>query len=234
VAAAGDVVQVAGGIYPRQDVPAGSKAVTFKGGSGVVLRQLFTDADNATFDEINLDANGVHTTGAVFEPGGANMVFKNASIGNVVDEKGALANSGCVGCVFDNVRFHDVRIATDGVHNECLYSQAPNITVRNSRFTNCATMDIFFTRGTWWGQPTYGGFTLENNFFGKTYKLGGSVHYYSVVWGDVAPTIDRAVIRGNTFELPLGVDRAFTNSAQSCNTPVQNFTGLTNQTCTIP
>ena len=63
-------------------------------------------------------------------------------------------------------------------------ARPPNITIRNSRFTNCATMDVFFTRGTWWGQPTYGGWTLENNFFGKTYKYGGSVHYYSVVWGD--------------------------------------------------
>ena len=66
VAVAGDVVQLAPGTYPRQDVPAGSKAVAFKGGTGVVLRQLFTDADNATFDGINLDASGVHTNGAVF------------------------------------------------------------------------------------------------------------------------------------------------------------------------
>jgi hypothetical protein len=129
------------------------------------------------------------------------------------------------------VHFHDVRIATDGVHNECLYSQSPGITIKNSRFTNCATMDVFFTRGTWWNQPTYGGFTLTNNFFGKTYKLGGSVHYYTVVWGDVAPTIDRATLRGNTFELPVGADRSFTNSVESCNTPAVNEPGIVHEAC---
>ena len=35
---------------------------------------------------------------------------------------------------------------------ECLYSQAANITIKNSRFENCAVMDVFFTRGTWWGR----------------------------------------------------------------------------------
>ena len=66
----------------------------------------------------------------------------------------------CVGCTIDNVNFHDVLVVEAGIHNECLYSQAANITINNSRFTNCATMDVFFTLGTWWGQPAYGGWTL--------------------------------------------------------------------------
>ena len=85
--------------------------------------------------------------------GAPNATYKNSSIGNVVDEKGMLATASCTGCTIDNVNFHDVLLADPSIHNECLYSQAANITIKNSRFTNCATMDVFFTRGTWWNQP---------------------------------------------------------------------------------
>lgn len=233
VAAGGDVVSVAGGIYPRQDVPAGTKSVTFRGEPGVVVRQMFVHAANVTLDSINVDAGAAKTVGgAALETTAPNITFKNAYVGNVTDEKGVLSGAGCTGCVFDNVHFRDVRIATDGVHNECLYSQSPNITIRNSRFTNCATMDIFFTRGSWWGQPYYGGFELTNNFFGKTYKLGGAVHHYSVVWGDVGGgTIRGAVIRGNTFELPVAAAGTFADSVESCNAPQLNEAGITHETC---
>ncbi|HWH24271.1 MAG TPA: hypothetical protein VNW68_05185, partial [Candidatus Limnocylindria bacterium] len=217
LAASGDLVTVRTGIYPRQDVPSGSKHVRFEGEPNTIVRQLLVNAANSTFDRINVDANGAKPAGAAYEPHAANITFKNAYIGNVTDEKGALSGAGCNGCVFDNVHFRDVRIATAGVHNECLYSQSPNITIRNSRFTNCATMDIFFTRGTWWGQPYYGGFTLINNYFGKTYKLGGAVHYYSVVWGDVGGgPIRNATVRGNTFELPPAAPGTFVDSVESC------------------
>jgi hypothetical protein len=38
VASTGNVIQMAAGVYPEQDVPSGTKAVTFKGGAGVVVR----------------------------------------------------------------------------------------------------------------------------------------------------------------------------------------------------
>ena len=40
VAAAGDTIQVAAGTYPAQTVPGGTKAVTFKGGTGVIVRSM--------------------------------------------------------------------------------------------------------------------------------------------------------------------------------------------------
>ena len=239
VAGGGDVVDVGAGVYPAQGhwsdpCCAGTKAVTFRGHQGTVLRGLYTDAANATFDGLDVDAGGGRVL--AFQNGGANSVFKNGRVGNVVDEKGLLSTADCSGCVYDNVDFHDVRIATSDVHNECMYSQSPNVTIRNSSFVNCATMDIFFTRGTWWGQPYYGGFTVENNFFGKTFKFGGAVHYYSVVWGDVGGgVVDRATIRGNTFELPLASDSRFTNSVESCNTPGVTLGGIVHQGCgTLP
>ena len=40
--------------------------------------------------------------------------------------------------------------------------------VRNSTFTNCAVMDIFFVWPDWWSPlpPPYGNVTLDNNSFG--------------------------------------------------------------------
>ena len=50
------------------------------------------------------------------------------------------------GFTFDNVVFHDVLVTDSAVHNECVYATgAEGLTVRNSRFYNCATMDLFFT-----------------------------------------------------------------------------------------
>jgi hypothetical protein len=229
VAGAGDTVEVAAGTYAAQTVPGGTKAVTFKGGTDVIVRSMVVDAQNVTFDGINIDANNQQVLGVQF--GGANSTFKNASIGRVVDEKGMLATSSCVGCTIDNVRFHDVLVVTDGVHNECLYSQAANITIANSHFSNCATMDVFFTRGTWWGQPLYGGWTLTNNFFGAPRFLNGQCcHYYAVYWA-YQSIFDRAVVRGNRFESQVTADGTFTNSVESCNTPAFNLPGMTKEAC---
>ena len=126
-----------------------------------------------------------------------------------------LATASCVGCTIDNVDFHDVLVVEGGIHNECLYSQAANITINNSRFTNCATMDVFFTLGTWWGQPAYGGWTLTNNFFGAPrFQNGQCCHYYAVYWA-YQSVFDRAVVRGNTYESKVTVDGPGSRTASS-------------------
>src|SRR6202008_4485951 len=124
------------------------------------LRQLINQADNITFEGLDLDAQGTQTNWAVFESGGRlNVTLKNSRVGNVIDEKGAMlggsSSTASTNLVIDNVVFHDV-------------SQAPGLTVRNSTFTNCATMDLFIVRGDWWGQQPYGDVTLENNVFGHS------------------------------------------------------------------
>jgi hypothetical protein len=180
VASSGDVIGVGAGTYPSQTVPGGSKSVTFKGDAGAKLRQLDNGASNVTYDGIEVD--GAFAKQLTFHNSGDNSTFKNGRIGNVTDEKGALVSGS--NFTFDNVEFHDVRIATDGVHLECLYAiVVPGLTVKNSEFRNCAVFDIFFTYGFWWSPlpQAYGGVTLHNNFFGRTYNLGGSVGYYTVM-----------------------------------------------------
>ena len=91
----------------------GSKALTFKGQPGNAVRQIHFRSPNLIFDGINVDAQMAMlggSDGALFENGGEPFTFKNGSIGNVADQKGALVDGA--GIVFDNVLFHDVVLKT--------------------------------------------------------------------------------------------------------------------------
>ena len=215
VAAAGDVVGVAAGSYPSQTIPGGSKAVVFKGTGLPKLRQLDSGASNVTFD--GFDVDGAFTTALTFHNSGNNSTFKNGRIGNVIDEKGALVSGN--NFTFDNVLFHDVEIHTRGVHLECLYAiVVPGLTIKNSESRNCGVFDVFFTYGFWWLPlpPAYGGVTMENNHFGRSYNLGAP-GYYTVMaaYTGNGPVFSQCGnssepqgyltnwrVTGNTFELP--------------------------------
>jgi hypothetical protein len=227
VAVSGDVVSVAAGTYPAQTVPGGSKAVTFQGASGTVMRQVFNDASNVTYDSINVDAGGVHTSGAGFELGGDHVTVKNASIGNVVDEKGMLATGTYL--TVDNVDFHDAVLKTDGTHMECLYAiGVEGFTIRNSTFRDCAVMDLFFTYGNWWSPkpPAYGNVTIENNVFAHSERTDNAGwHYYSLYIASLGPNgpadpMRGWVVRNNTFELGVAMDA---NSASNGSRWVGNI-----------
>ena len=213
---AGDVVRVAPGSYPPQVVPAGSKAVVFKGGGLPKLRQLDSAASNVVFDGLEVD--GAFSQALAFHSNGDNATFRNGRIGNVTDEKGALVSGS--NFTFDNVVFHDVRSTAPTVHNECIYAiVVPGITIRNSLFHHCATMDLFFTYGSWWSPlpPAYGRVTLENNVFGHTYKDDGTWHYYSLYVANTANgggTLDGWTVRNNTFEIPANIEHAATGASR--------------------
>ena len=208
-AAAGGVVSVGSGVYPKQEVPTGTKAVTFRGVSGNKVRQLLNHASNVTYDGIDVDANFATPVGAAFESDAPGVTVKNGRIGDVIDEKGSLlagwTSTASQNVVIDNVVFHDVYQDTDGIHNECMFSESPGLTVRNSTFRNCATMDLMITRGDWWGQPTYGGVTLENNLFAhSTNGRDPNWHYFGfLVHGNMGGFTNARVVN-NTFETPVG------------------------------
>ena len=204
----GDVVEVGAGWYGPQVLPPGSKAVTFRGGSEVRLRQLISDASNVTFDGIEVDAGGVKTNMAAVELRGPGSTFKNARVGNVVDEKGLLVTGA--NQTIDNVEFHDAVLKTPGYHMECAYAiGAPGLTVRNSTFHDCAVMDLFVTYGDWWQPqpPAYGDVTLENNVFSHPEQLNNQGWHTccGLYVGSIGPKGARDpltgwTVRNNTFE----------------------------------
>ena len=136
----------------------------------------------------------------------ANVTFKNSRVGNVIDQKGALLGgwetTAPMNVVIDNVVFHDVYQQRSRVHNECIFSQVPGLTIRNSSFRNCATMDLMVTRGDCWGQPSYGGLTLENNVF--AHSVNGrdpNWHYYGFLLHGNMGQLTNVRIVNNTFEI---------------------------------
>jgi hypothetical protein len=218
VAASGAVVSVGAGVYGSQffaggyggSQPQGTKQLTFRGEPGNAVRQLHFHSPNLTFDGINVDAGGAQlgdSDGATFENGGEPFTFKNGSIGNVVDQKGAMIDGP--GMVFDNVRFHDVVIRTNGVHSECIFASVPEgMIVRNSTFENCAVMDIFFVYPDWWSPlpPVYGNVVLEGNNFGHP---DGTYALYIAKIGTSIPSsapVNGWKIRNNNFDGPVNID----------------------------
>jgi chitodextrinase len=232
-ASSGDTIAVVGGTYGRQVLPTGSKTLTISaapGGSvafgstnvaasnvtmvgirivrnddpGSTSATLEVSGANDTFDGVNVDTKNMPVRQGIHADGD-NGVFRNGSTANVIDEKGVLVGGNNV--TFDNFDFHDVRVTDPQVHNECVYSLGPNLTVRNSHFWNCATMDLFITRGDWYGQPLYGGVTLINNVFEHANMEGGfsSWHYYSLgINGGVLQTLSNWKVINNTFETTVG------------------------------
>lgn len=239
-ASARDTVMLRAGTYGRQVVPGGTKRVTIRNAPGTrpVLGTTTVNASNITLVGVTIRRNddpGPNT--ATLQANGANNrfirvrvntkfmpvrqgiaahgdrnVFRSGSTFNVVDEKGALVGGRHV--TFVNFNFHDVRVTGSSVHNECVYSDGPNLTVRRSHFWNCATMDLFITRGDWWGQPAYGGVTIENNVFEHSTMEGlRSWHHYGLLFGgqlafDGAP-LHNLKVRYNTFEQAVSLISSF-------------------------
>jgi hypothetical protein len=246
VASAGDRIMVKAGTYGRQVLPGGSKRLVIRKAPGPrpVLGTTTVNASNVTLIGFNIRRNddpGPNTAtleaiGArnrfkrirvntrfrpvrqgIYAHGNRN-VFKNGSTFNVVDEKGALVTGSHI--TFVNFKFHDVRVTGPLVHNECVYSSGPNLTVRRSHFWRCATMDLFITRGDWWNQPAYGGVTIENNVFEHSTMEGRrSWHHFGLLLGgqlnfDGAP-LRNFKVRYNTFEQAVSLNSSFRATGRS-------------------
>ena len=81
-------------------------------------------------------------------------------------------------------------------------------------------MDMFLTRGSWYGQANVCCVTLENNIFWPSERINnGGVHFYSVLVHDNADSIDRYKIRNNRFDLPLASAATRSSTPSSAATP---------------
>jgi hypothetical protein len=221
----GDVIELAGGEYEPQTLPAGTKAVTVRAAAGQTpdLAELVAHASNVTVSGLKLrhltiaggshsvyerlDIDGRFAKRLTLEMGGDahDVTLRDSRVGNVTDEKGAII--GETGFTVDNVVFHDVLVTDSHVHNECVYATgAEGLTIRNSVFINCATMDLFFTNYA--GGPDYGNITVENNVFEHSMREDREWHYYSLFVGNTGPSgadLRNWVVRNNTFEIDARV-----------------------------
>ena len=102
-------------------------------------------------------------------------------------------------------------------------AHAPGITIRNSTFTNCATMDISLGRGDWWGQPPYGNVTLENNVFGHSMNGGTGWHYFGLAW--FVGKFENARVVNNTFENTVRMENQHVGSGPYSGVWANNIGG---------
>jgi hypothetical protein len=108
-----------------------------------------------------------------------------------------------VGVLFDGVDFHDATLSDPGAHTECIWAAGVDgLTIRNSRFRNCAIFDLFLT--TYLG-PDPRDVLLEGNDFGPTTAFGGADASFSVNVADHVRVMDGLTIRDNTFGMPIVV-----------------------------
>jgi hypothetical protein len=159
--------------------------------------------DNVIVDGLNTPGTNVHAIRGV----GPGFVLRNSEIRNIVDNKGF--EGGSNGMVIENNYWHDIKLVTPGVHNECMYVDGGDGSIiRGNRFIRCPTMALFFTNYN--GGPAYKNVLVENNLFGHTLNNEQRWHdgcsFYLAGGQNSQNTVFGWVVRYNTFEVPPCLD----------------------------
>ena len=227
VASPGDVVQVAGGTYGSEAIPAlgrSGPAVEFRSAAGatVTLAGLAVRADDVIVRGVRVQGWASVDSGNTADPvervkfydvhtskhwlnNGRDFLWKGGSIGPSFNEKSSMIGGQPASqrLTYDGVTWHDATRNDRNVHMECFYvASVQGITVRNSRFTNCAVFDVLITRLGTDANPR--DVVFENNVFERSRDIGTASAYYTVaVHSNV--TLNSLVLRNNVWEQPISI-----------------------------
>ena len=223
-AAPGDVVQIAGGSYPKQTIPAlGRPApaveIAAVPGATVQFSGLDVKADNVI-------VRGVHTSFADVEGSASDFVDNvrffdvHARTHWVSAARDFTWTRGSIGpnhnktphviggtptsyrLVYDQILWHDATRDASDVHIECLLALGPQgLTIRNSRFTNCAVFDILISRIL--SDPPPRDFVIENTVLEASKDVDGSNGYYTLMTGE--DLFDGFTLRNNVWGLAISL-----------------------------
>jgi hypothetical protein len=140
-----------------------------------------------------------------FITGASNVSVLGGTIGPTVDNASQI--KGCYECRYapqnitvDGVTFHDFTRTNPAQHMECLHVYpAQNLTIRNSRFFNCAIMDLFLENYGRGGDLR--DITIENNVFDTPGSHAGSLSkgYYALAFEGVKRSITNVRIAYNSM-----------------------------------
>ena len=217
-AAPGDVVEVAPGSYSAQRIPALGKPgpdVEFRSASGgVSLGNLEVLADHVTIRGMSTGAAEVGSVtandpvegvtfvnvdaGTHWLSNGRDFTWNGGSIGPRVDKQIAFigGNPASYRTTYDGVLFHDATRTSANVHTECLFAMGvQGLTVRNSRFRNCAVFNAYV--GKIGSDPNPRDVLFENNVMEKSRDVDGSAGYYAMIFDKAA--FDNITLRNNTI-----------------------------------
>jgi chitodextrinase len=201
LAGPGQVVELAGGAYPSQQVT-GTKAapaVVFRPAPGARVEPagLSVHADQVEF-------HGLDVRGGYFITGGTHIWLVGGSVGPGVDYHPQIApwpaRTPIRDIVIDGVTFHDWTRTSASVHTECLQiAGGVGVTIRNSVFRDCAVFAVSITEYNGSGPPT--DYLIENNVFGSS--IGG---YYSLQFNSNASALRNILIRNNSSTQAFLID----------------------------
>jgi hypothetical protein len=177
--------------------------------TGVSTSNSSTKVRGSTVENIVVDSGGSsRTPGYVSNVDG--VTWKNVEIFNareanalIMVDGGYPARGSVKNLVLDGLKLHDSTIAPgSGTHSQCIFfGGGQGITLRNSRFWNCTTFDVFVTTA---GGDLPSNYVMENNMFGVPYLHGTQCcHYYSVKFRDSAP-LNGLLFRNNSARQEVG------------------------------
>jgi hypothetical protein len=218
VAEPGATVEVAGGTYPAQSIP----ATPFRGGGPVVFRPaapatVWLDGELDVFAS-NIEFRDMSMPVWYVKPGADNVTLRRLDTGLMfitaatnVRVIGPWENTSsqikaCTDCsnvptniLIDGVTFHDYVRTDAAAHDECLQVfPAHNITIRRSTFRNCAIFDLLIAG---YNGEVSRDVLIENNFFDRPGSndetLSGG--YYSLFF-DARPgtALENVLVRYNS------------------------------------
>ncbi len=145
------------------------------------------------------------TTPIFFVNGASNVSVIGGSVGPTVNNASQIRN--CYLCNYspqntlvDGVYFHDYTRTDPAQHMECLHVYpAQGLSIQNSRFFNCAIMDLFFANYGSGGNLR--DITLVNNMFNAPGSHAGALSggYYPVLFAPNGGSITNVSILYNSF-----------------------------------
>ena len=222
----GDVIDIGAGNYGVQEVPAATKSgapIELRGAADgqTVVSGLNVRTDNLVVRNVTstsyVDVSASETDPVVgvrlynvhtkthFINNAQDFVWKGGSIGPSFNDKASMVGGhpASRNLTYDGVTWHDATRNAQDVHMECFYvASVQGITIRNSRFTNCAVFDILFTKLG--DDPSPSNILLENNVFEASKDVGSANGYYVFATHEVTD-INGLVMRNNVFQLPFQV-----------------------------
>jgi hypothetical protein len=218
------VVAVAGGSYPNQRIDAAPKAhgpkVVFRPVTGAKVTFSSIRVTRGSYiefkgfrvedDTYNEPAAQWITYSAIsmrqfFIRGADHITYRYSNVGpNGADDgmnwitQPYQSSDPPTHILLNRMRIHDFIKHNSGSHVDCLgIEMANHVTIRNSRFWNCAHFAIIFgTEGI--GPTMPRNLTIENNFLDCCDPSGGG--YYSIGLGDAV----NVLIRFNSMTLGMG------------------------------
>ncbi len=220
------VIPALGHARPRIEVRAARRARVSVAGleiraDHVVLRGIdssdYLNVDSTLPDDPVEDVTlvGVRTATHVLV-GTRNFTWRGGSIGPKLDDKLSFIAGRPTNyrATYDRVTWHDATRTSGDVHTECLMVLGvQGLTIKNSRFTNCAVFDMLISRLA--GDPVPRDIVIENTVLEASKDVDGSNGYYAIITG--TDPIHGLTLRNNTWDLGIAFQGPVTNARVTGN-----------------